>query len=101
MPYKVRIICYIIASYARAVMVHNGPPVHRLYYINNLWSCDNDRGAKQGGGLGGLNPPPPWILDGGGVEHLSTPPDFEKKIFSGGWLPLNWSNYIVNVFLST
>ena len=36
------------------------------------------RGAKQGGGGGGLNHP--WILDGG-VEHLSTPPDFEKKLF--------------------
>ena len=32
----------------------------------------NTRGAKQGG-----------------VEHLSTPPDFEKKIYMGGWLPLN------------
>ena len=43
--------------------------------------CDMTRGAKQGGGgWGGLNPP--WILDGG-VEHLSTPPDFEK-IFLGG-----------------
>ena len=40
----------------------------------------NGRGAKQGGGWGGLNPP--RILDGG-VEHLSTPPDFDKKI-SGG-----------------
>ena len=42
------------------------------------------RGAKQGGGggLGGLNPPEFWM--GGGVEHLSTPPDFEKKCFRGG-----------------
>ena len=49
------------------------------------------RGAKQGG-LGGLNPSPPKFWNGGGgVEHLSTPPDFEKKNFrgGGGWLPLN------------
>ena len=68
--------------------------LRRLLCISKPYS----RGAKQGG-LGGLNPP--WILDGGGVEHLSTPHDFEKKIFRGGWLPLNWSNYIVYVFLST
>ena len=36
------------------------------------------KGAKQGGGVG-------W-----GVEHLSTPPDFEKKILGGVG-----SNYIV------
>ena len=39
-----------------------------------------------GGGLGGSQPP---LNFGWGVEHLSTPPDFEKKIFRGGWLPLN------------
>ena len=58
------------------------------------------RGAKQGGGGGGVSTPPPWNLDGG-VEHLSTPLDFAKTFFRGGWLPLNWSNYIVYVFLST
>ena len=42
-------------------------------------------GAKQGG-VGGSQPP---LNFGWGVEHLSTPPDFEKKIFRGGWLPLN------------
>ena len=26
---------------------------------------------------------------GGGVEHLSTPSDFERIFFRGGWLPLN------------
>ena len=26
---------------------------------------------------------------GWGVEHLSTPPDFEKIFIRGGWLPLN------------
>ena len=36
------------------------------------------RGAKQGGGLGGSQPP--WILDGG-VEHLSTPPLFWEDLF--------------------
>ena len=58
------------------------------------------RGAKQGGGVGRLQPP--WMLDVG-VEHLSTPPppDFEKIFIMRGWLPLNWSNYIVYVFLST
>ena len=67
----------------------NDTPMILWYYI---------RGAKQGVGWGCLNPP--WILDGG-VEHLSTPPDFEKIYFRGGWLPLNWFNYIVYVFLST
>ena len=44
------------------------------------------RGAKQGGGLGGSQPP---LNFGWRVEQLSTPPDFEKKNFRGGWLPLN------------
>ena len=46
------------------------------------------RGAKQGGGLGGSQPP---LNFGWGVEHLSTPPDFEKIFLGGGggWLPLN------------
>ena len=59
------------------------------------------RRTKQGGG-GWEVATPPWMLDGG-VEHLSTPPprDFEKIFIMGGWLPLNWSNYIVYVFLST
>ena len=39
-------------------------------------SIDQGRQTGGGGGWGGLNPP--WILDGG-VERLSTPPDFEKK----------------------
>ena len=43
-------------------------------------------GAPNRGGLGGSQPP---LNFGWGVEHLSTPPDFEKKIFRGGWLPLN------------
>ena len=34
------------------------------------------RGAKQGGG-------------GVGGTPVNPPPDFEKKIFRGGWLPLN------------
>ena len=39
------------------------------------------QGRQTGGRLGGLNPPP--LNFGWGVEHLSTPPDFEKKIFKG------------------
>ena len=39
-----------------------------------------------GGGLEGSQPP---LSFGWGVEHLSTPPDFEKKFCRGGWLPLN------------
>ena len=46
------------------------------------------RGAKQGGGVGGVSTPPPLNF-GWGVEHLSTPPDFEKNFLGGGWLPLN------------
>ena len=42
------------------------------------------RGAKQGGGVGGSQPP---LNFGWGVEHLSTPPDFEKKNL-GGLAPL-------------
>ena len=56
------------------------------------------RGAKQGGGVGGVSTP---LNFGWGVEHLSTPPDSEKIFFMGGWLPLNLSNYIVYLFLST
>ena len=41
------------------------------------------RGAKQGGGLGGSQPSP-WILDGGGgVEHLTTPPDLRRFLLGG------------------
>ena len=64
-------------------------------FVITLWlfrmafqSSYSIRGAKQGGGgLGGSQPP--LNFGGGGVERLSTPPDFEKKIFRGGWLPLN------------
>ena len=52
-----------------------------LYYFTLM-----SRGAKQGGGVGGVSTP---LNFGWGVEHLSTPPDFEKKFFRGGWLPLN------------
>ena len=44
----------------------------------------HSRGAKQGG-LGGSQPPLNFRW---GVEHLSTPPDFEKKLFMGGLAPL-------------
>ena len=48
------------------------------------------RGAKQGRGWGGgSQPPPPPLNFGWGVEHLSTPPDFEKIFIRRGWLPLN------------
>ena len=60
---------------------------------------ENSQGRQTGGGVGGGSQPP-LNFGWGGVEHLLTPPDFEKKNFSGGWLPLNWSNYIVYVFLS-
>ena len=45
--------------------------------------------GRQTGGRGlGVSTPP--LNLGWGVEHLSTPPpDFEKKIFRGGWLHLN------------
>ena len=47
----------------------------------------NTQGRQTGeGGLGGSQPP---LNFGWGVEHLSTPPDFEKICFRGGWLPLN------------
>ena len=45
------------------------------------------RGAKQYNSVGGVSTPPEFWM-GGGVEHLSTPPDFEKKNCRGGWLPL-------------
>ena len=41
--------------------------------------------GRQTGGVGGSQPP---LNFGWGVEHLSTPPDFEKKIFRGGLAPL-------------
>ena len=58
-------------------------------------SLSQTRGAKQGGGLGGLNPPEFWMR---GLKTCQ-PPWFWEKIFRGGWFPLNWSNYIVYVFL--
>ena len=40
------------------------------------------QGRQTGGGGVGLNPS--RILDGGGgVEHMSTPPDFEKNFLGG------------------
>ena len=39
------------------------------------------QGRQTGGGVGGSQPP---LNLGWGVEHLSTPPDFEEKIFRGG-----------------
>ena len=50
--------------------------------------CTWGQGRQTGGGwpLGGSQPP---LNFGWGVEHLSTPPDFEKIFFRGGWLPLN------------
>ena len=50
-----------------------------VYYISSSHMLI-DRGAKQGG-VGGSQPP---LNFGWGVEHLSTPPDFEKKFFRGG-----------------
>ena len=49
------------------------------------------QGRQTGGGVGGSQPPLNFVW-GGGVEHLSTPPDFEKIFImggGGGWLPLN------------
>ena len=43
------------------------------------------QGRQTGGGVGGSQPP---LNFGWGVEHLSTPPDFENKIFRGGLAPL-------------
>ena len=37
------------------------------------------RGAKQGGGVGGVSTPPEFWMGGGGVEHLSTPLILRKK----------------------
>ena len=71
------------------------------YHTHNNWPDSAGALNRGGGRLGGRNPPEFWM--GGGVEHLSTPPDFEKIFIRGGGgrLPLNWSNYIVYVFLST
>ena len=40
-------------------------------------------GAKQGWGVGGVASLPQFWRGGGGVEQLSTPPDFEKKFIRG------------------
>ena len=44
-----------------------------------------NRGAKQEGGGWGVSTP--LNFGWGGVEHLSTPPDFEKKNFRGVGCP--------------
>ena len=41
------------------------------------------RGAKQGGGLGGGRNHPLNFGWGGGVEHLTTPPDFRRFLLGG------------------
>ena len=46
-----------------------------------LWSCDIDMQGRQTGGVGGSQPPLNFEW---GVEHLSTPLDFEKKFLVGG-----------------
>ena len=55
-------------------------------YANNM--VDTLRFSVSGAPNGGVATSPPefWM---GGVEHLSTPPDFEKIFIRGGWLPLN------------
>ena len=50
-------------------------------YVTLHYSVIIIRGAKQGGGVGGSQPPP--LNFGWGVEHLSTPPDLEKKFLAG------------------
>ena len=55
-------------------------------------------GAPNKGGFGGIATPPEFWM--GGLNTVN-PPDFEKIFIRGGWLPLNRSNYIVYVFLST
>ena len=41
------------------------------------------RGAKQGG-WGVATLPEFWMGGGGGVEHLSTPPDLRRFLLGGG-----------------
>ena len=45
------------------------------------------RGAKQGVGVGGVSTPPEFWM--GGLNICQPPLILRKKIFSGGWLPLN------------
>ena len=68
--------------FARGVGGH-APPRNffKMLQFGAFWS-----GAPNKGGLGGSQPP---LNFGWGVEHLSTPPDFEENFFRGGWLPLN------------
>ena len=51
----------------------------------NADHCTLPGAPNRGGGVGGSQPP---LNFGWGVEHLSTPPDFEKIFIRGGWLPL-------------
>ena len=56
-----------------------------LAYITLITFCPNT-GAPNGGG--GVATPLNFGW-GGGVEHLSTPPDFEKIFIRRSWLLLN------------
>ena len=67
------IACLTIVIWSSSCYISHGIGFHILH----------NRGAKQGG-VGGSQPP---LNFGWGVEHLSTPPDFAKKVLGG--LPLN------------
>ena len=62
--------------------------IHVYRFTNRIELSSNSiitRDAKQGGGGWGVATPLNFVW---GVEHLSTPPDFEKIFNVGGWLPL-------------
>ena len=58
--------------------------IDKLHEEQQSWQ----QGRQTGGGVGGVSTPPPPLNFGWGVEHLSTPPDFEKIYFTGGLTPL-------------
>ena len=55
--------------------------------------------GRQTGGVGGDSTPPEFWM--GGLNTCQPPLILRKKILRVVWLPLNSSNYIVYVFLST
>ena len=65
-------------------VIDRGLILHEVFVQHTMSSyvdIATDRGTKQGGGVGGFQPS---LNFGWGVEHLSTPPDFENNFLGGG-----------------
>ena len=84
---KIHIYCPIIYYIAlfHTLKRNNAVNGHDMYctcVFSHLYVSHIQERQTGGGGLGGSQPP--LNFGRGGVEHLSTPPDFEKIFMRGG-----------------